>query len=688
MFESKEKVLVMGIDIASGSPASRTAEPQYSVVIIRSDGKIIYETQFAPLRRVIRLVWEYRPRAIAVDNVFELAPSKKKLAKLLSLLPEDTEVIQVTFKECGFLSVRKLLSSLGYEVLTKPRSLVTAYLNAVLVLRGEGTPIKAVEHKTKIIISRGSSIGKGGSSAQRYARSMRASVLRMTRKIKEILDSAGLSYDLIFRKSSGGLDNAVFIVYAPRSALTGLVKPVRNSEVRVVVKPIYKTVLFVADSPEVEARKKYVIVGVDPGHETGLAVIDLSLKLLLLMSSRELDRSSIINRIYSVGIPVLIATDKVPPPDNVRKLSSVLGVPLFTPSHNPSTAEKETLIEWYRKRVSNLKIGTTHERDALAAALMAFRHYERNLKEVEERIREMGIDADIDEAKLMILRGKSVNEAIEAVLERVLSEEKEDREGLKQLAYKLARRVDEEQRSRELEKRVEELIRERELLRNEIKELRNRLEELEFQLRFTTKVEVTAEDLRDRTIAMLENRVKQLHQRVQILEKELDKQMRLNASIIGVLEGVLRGEYEILPLMKNLSKAEVKKILQYGASNKVYVKAMDRMEVEVLRELADSKVVLLTENVSEDICKILWIHGIALIENVKPILEIENVVVVPKHMISNEVISQAIKLMEDHRRRVMSETQSIIDEKKLIGIIEEYRKQVSEQQESVEESGK
>lgn len=671
-----EPRLVMGLDIASGSPASRTAEPHYSVVILREDGKVIYETQFAPLRRVVRLAWEYRPKVIAVDNVFELAPSKKRLAMLLSLLPEDTEMVQVTLKNGSFVSVKKILASMGYEVLTKPRSLATAYINAILALRGEGSPIRAVEHKTKIIISRGSAVGRGGSSAQRYARSMRASVLRMTRRIKEVLDRAGLSYDLIFRKSSGGLDSAVFIVYAPRSALRGLVKPVRNSEVRVVIKPVYKSIMFVSDSPEVELRRRYVIVGVDPGLETGLAAVDLSLRLVLLTSSRELDRSAIINRLYTVGIPVIVATDKNPPPDSVKKLASTLGVPLYVPPRNPSTSEKEAVIEWYRRRHPSLRIETTHERDALAAALMAYRHYERSLREVEERIREMGIDADLDEAKLLILRGRSVNEAIEAVVGKVLAEEREERDALKQILAKLSRREYQDSRVQELEKRVEELIRERELLKNELSELRKRVEELEFQLRHaTTPVELSPQDIHDRTVAMLESRAKQLYQRVQQLEREVEEQRRALAKVTGILRGLAAGELRVLPLIQALSKAEIRRARSFDPPW-LFVEHTDLVDVEGLKEVSGEGLVLFTRRVRDDVRELLWRHGVAVVDGVEPVYVTGDVAVVPADSVSDEVVKRAVKQMEKYREKLRSAP--IIDEKKLLSIIEEYRREIAE----------
>jgi len=121
--------------------------------------------------------------------------------------------------------------------------------------------------------------------------------------------------------------------------------------------------------------------------ETGLAIIDLDFNPLLVLSKRGLDREEIINLIMNYGIPVMVATDKNPVPDMVKKIAAALNASLFVPSESLSIEEKEELIEWLRRHVgNNVAVSTTHERDSLAAATLAFKSYEVKITNLESKL--------------------------------------------------------------------------------------------------------------------------------------------------------------------------------------------------------------------------------------------------------------------------------------------------------------
>ncbi|MEM4476530.1 MAG: DUF460 domain-containing protein, partial [Desulfurococcaceae archaeon] len=276
MEESSSRVIV-GVDVRYGSPESSTP-PHYSIVILRGE-EVINEYEDVSIGRLIRILWDTLPKVIAVDNVYELAPSKSKLFNLLSLLPPDIEIVQVAGVGSEKLNVKLLAKSLGIEVYNKPQPLQTAYIVALAAQRGLGYRVRLVEDKSKIIISRGRGSSKGGMSHDRYVRNIRAGILRVTKEIKSILDSNNIDYDLLITRSSGGLSRSTFIVYAPRSKVLSLVKPLKTHNIKVDVRPVYSSriVFEPLNAPEKsQVSTKPLIIGLDPGTWTGLAVLDLN----------------------------------------------------------------------------------------------------------------------------------------------------------------------------------------------------------------------------------------------------------------------------------------------------------------------------------------------------------------------------------------------------------------------------
>jgi predicted RNase H-like nuclease (RuvC/YqgF family) len=81
--EKIDDMIVAGIDLYRGSVLSREGA-YYSISIVSKD-KIIYEAQDLSLPKVLRLLHEYKPRYLVVDNLYELAPDRKGLVVTFSV---------------------------------------------------------------------------------------------------------------------------------------------------------------------------------------------------------------------------------------------------------------------------------------------------------------------------------------------------------------------------------------------------------------------------------------------------------------------------------------------------------------------------------------------------------------------------------------------------------------------------
>ena len=152
-----------------------------------------------------------------------------------------------------------------------------------------------------------------------------------------------------------------------------------------------------------------MIVGYDPGIVAGLAAIDLDMTPVLVISGRELDRGTAVSLLTDVGVPVVVATDKNPPPDMVRKLAAMLNAQLFTPSKSLSTSEKESLVNEYTRKF-DIEVKNTHERDALAAVLKAYSIFKEKMEKLSAKVRSIGIKVkDLQRYKIKLLNNEPLS---------------------------------------------------------------------------------------------------------------------------------------------------------------------------------------------------------------------------------------------------------------------------------------
>ncbi|MCS7111771.1 MAG: DUF460 domain-containing protein [Sulfolobales archaeon] len=662
---------VMGIDIVKGSPLSKTNPPFYSVVIIDDRGRILYESVESPLKTVVRLVWEYEVFKIGIDNVYELASTKRDVAKIMLLLPSGVSIYQVTLEENKFVNIYKQAMKIGIELSSKPKPLQTAYVCALLALNDVGTPIKGVERRTKIVVSRNRSVGPGGSSANKFARGMRTAILCAVREIKKLLDEAAVPYDIVFRRGSGGLDSAVFIAYTGSDVVKKIIKPFNGRDIKVTIKSEYSTVEFF----EKELNRKHVIVGIDPGIETGVAILDLSLKNVFLFSSRDLDKISVINKVYSIGTPIIVSTDKSPAPDTVKKISSLLGIPLYEPPQSLTNEEKERLIEWLKKKGIEINLRTSHERDALAAAIKFYKSFERKFIELERRVDELGLEVDIDELKLLLLKGRTINDVIEYAIEEHLENEVYHLENMQILSIPTHISVNScNEKLRNLEDRIRELIKEREILRARINELETRIGELEFELKFNNKENsVDREIIRDRIINELRESLRNMQNKIAYLASELEQEKTKSKAFYGILRGFMLDEYLAIPKIRSLTIGDVREINAMAALPRAVLIESYNLDANALNAIKESGTALIFNACINEIKQLLLDIGIPVVCNLPIQAVYEDIAIVSTKEFEN-ALENALKEVEFHRKS--KENKNYIDSAKLLDIINEYRKNV------------
>ncbi|MUM64674.1 DUF460 domain-containing protein [Acidianus infernus] len=523
---------IMGIDINPGSSPANLLDAKYSVVILDENGNIVQKYDEIGISKIIRLAWEYEVSIVATDNIYELGENDKQVIKIISLFPDNVELVQVTYNDGRFMDIREVAKNMGIEIQGKPNPSKTAYLAAYLALKGAGTKIKLTENKTKIIISRGRHLGPGGMSSNRYKRHIRGLILRVFKEVKETLDRNNIDYDVILRKSKSGLENATFIVYAPRERLYGLVKKMSGHDVNLEIRPVYKTKIDFETNKKIE--KKPIIVGIDPGIFVGISAIDIHGNPVILESKKGIDREEIINILSEKGSAIIIATDVNPVPDAVKKIAGILKAKLYVPDKSLSVDEKQKLLQEYSEKY-NLNITDPHIRDSLAAALKAYKELENKLSQAFSTIRKLDLDIDEYAVYRCIIEGKTAAECIEKQIENEIAED-ENREIIKVEKTETKEKQPENKTFTENSELKHEIFR----LRRTITRLLNEKYELEKKL-YEIKTQFNAEVERDRRLyrlkTELEERNKSILKLQEIIKDYSDKINKLEGIINDLVEG-------------------------------------------------------------------------------------------------------------------------------------------------------
>jgi len=624
----------MGIDINGRG---------FSYVVL-ANGDII-DKGFADQHELLRIIKKFKVGVIATDNVAEVLRLGGYLMKRLGRLPHEVKVVQVTMVEPGKECSMEELVGKYFGITGKLSPEETAEYAARLSLMGIGSVAKLHEAETRIIIKASVSANQGGMSRNRFERNIAHRIRQLVREVKSALDTANLDYDLFYLHSSEGARSAVFVVYADKSTVRSVVRPLRSIDVKMIIESVpTDKIRFVSASHEgsIEASpsRRYVIVGVDPGIVTGIAILDLEGKVLHLHSGKNLSRRGALRIIYEYGTPVLVATDTAKPSDYARKLAAMVGAVLHSPERDLSVAEKNEIASEVSKEYG-LVIKDPHRRDALAAAYRAFMQLKPKLLRVEEELRRM-IGEVMDEAKAMVIKGAAVKQVVEEL-----------RRGLGQPQSPQVRMIVHKQEGRIID--CKEIVGP---LESEVNRLRKLYEEAMTRIR-DLENNYDMELRRDQMI-------RSLYARIGILEGELQKlNSRIN-ELRGRLEDISRGllkvakgEYVLIVnvnTMDELNNVWDKRIQPAIPMSMINALGID----ELIRR--DLRVLFISDELSEDSVKPLWRRGLCALS----LAWFRGLELGPIKLIDSRDVE--LKLS-----KLRNKFLSTVDEDELARIIREYR---------------
>jgi predicted RNase H-like nuclease (RuvC/YqgF family) len=168
-----------------------------------------------------------------------------------------------------------------------------------------------------------------------------------------------------------------------------------------------------------------IIVGYDPGMATAFAALDLRGNLLAAQGQREWPSAGVSQAIREIGQPLLIAVDRANASDSAEKLAARFGCSIWSPDKDLGVAEKadavkQLVAEEAKKSGKETPSYSVHEKDALAAAIFAYKSFAGQFSKIDDTLAQVGMSAYGDEVKRMVLNGdvKNINEALEKMREK------------------------------------------------------------------------------------------------------------------------------------------------------------------------------------------------------------------------------------------------------------------------------
>ena len=585
---------IFGVDIQSGDV--RGDSPSYALVTY--DGEAI-DRDVVSRRKLNRHIAGEEPAIIATDNVFELAEDKGALVHFLRELPSGTKLVQVTGDERPE-PLSRVAARHGVPYGKEPMR--EAEASARLAARNVGYEVSAFTNTTEIKVARGRSTGGGGWSEDRFTRRIHGSVKKTAREVESKLDEAALEYKKDVTEKYGGYSQARFEVEATPAEIP--VSARRAGDTRIEIERERRDGI---EYRPLVTRRDHVIVGIDPGTTTAVALTDLDGGLLDVWSSRTADTADVIEWIVEHGRPVVVAADVEPMPETVEKIRRSFDAAGWIPG-------RDLAIDRKLHRTREEAYENDHERDAMAAALFAFDDHEDQFERISAKV-----PPNFERGEV-IARVVAGEESVETVID-AMGDDDEGDDGTE--THDPRELTQEEKEIKRLKNQVERLRSHVDELETTVEEKDERIAELESELS-----EARREERRD---ARERREVTRLERENDRLKRELSDAESENEALEGKLERLKElwkldhsnfadvaekksGLVPVKPIEQFTTGAIQRADESYGIApdDVVYLRdasGAGRRTAELLAEY-DPRVVLRTGRLSEQADEILFEHEV------------------------------------------------------------------------------
>jgi len=270
---------------------------------------------------------------------------------------------------------------------------------------------------------------------------------------------------------------------------------------------------------------KALIIGYDPGLNSAFAALDLKGNLVTARGEREWTGSAVAQAIRETGRPLIIAVDRKNASDSAEKLAARFGCRIWSPESDLKVEEKNEAVKILLKEIAEAeqRSYSSHEKDALAAAIFAYKAFAGQFSKIDDTLGQTGMGDFSDEVKRLVISGeaKNINEALETINK---SKDREQERPVPKPQVTMQKKSEQM-----LASKVRDLERSLDIQKMYIEKLENRAKELE-----RAKTQMQEEQLRktdvgrrqlleNKEVTLRENMISNLHVDLNGLEKENER---------------------------------------------------------------------------------------------------------------------------------------------------------------------
>jgi len=268
---------------------------------------------------------------------------------------------------------------------------------------------------------------------------------------------------------------------------------------------------------------KPLIVGIDPGSTSAVAMLNFEGELVALESGKNFPPSEIITEIVGEGKPIIVTSDKADTPSKVKKISNSVGAYTFELEKDLSQERKRELGEGEN----------SHEVDASAAAKHAYKALRNNIEKIKQIADEEGV-----ELEELAQRYFEQDKELIPDKENEENEEKElkNRNPFKEKAQRLEEKVE------RLEKEIDEMKQKVEIKENQRRKMQSKYDKL--------KAGKTDEIIEEDEIKKRDEKITEKNQEISQLEQELKRSHIREKQYKKAVEMIEDGA-EIIPLVND-----------------------------------------------------------------------------------------------------------------------------------------
>ena len=310
------------------------------------------------------------------------------------------------------------------------------------------------------------------------------------------------------------------------------------------------------------ASKPLAIVGIDPGTMTAYAMLDLKGNIIELRSSKLFDLSRLITVVTGKTMPVVVAADKRPTPKFVERFAIKTGARLHIPREQLTVRDKKNLAQ-------GNKTQNTHQMDALAAAVDAYKDYSALLKKTRTVLkREQKEHLLEDVQKLLFQHDRmSIKSAIDA-LEKPESKPKATKK-------KADRRPAQKPAQINLSKIYEKYMRLKKdagLLRGQNKHLKEDKKELlaKIRSRRERKGSTRKDAKRKEQLKQKERKIQELQRQLSKARARLEEKDRRNKELEQAI--LCLDTYRPIPAISDMGGKAMRRIKELGTRDIVFIR--------------------------------------------------------------------------------------------------------------------